>query len=202
MLERIRSLFSYTGLRCLYTQRTRTSKTDRVRDFNHRCPSCICERFLTSLHSPGRVTDEEELSRFVFSPIHVGKKGNIKPAIFSHVFNAGCSIQRESIATESELVTFVKGFLAGDSSRSWHGVLVGDSKSLRDYLMENSDQRAFCIYDTAEKDNPAHGEIHQALYEISDADQIELRAKLFEVFNGGVPVSPTAYRRGTVFNRI
>lgn len=174
---------------------------DRVKKFNASCPDCICENFLTSKHSPGKVRDDEQLSRFVFSPIHVGKKG-ILPAVFSHTFTVGCSIQRESIVSEAELINFVKDFLNGKADRSWHGVLIADNKVLRDYTMDNSDRRAFCIYDTAEKHNPAHGEIHQAQYEIDEADKIELREKLFKAFNGGVSTTPAAYRNGSILKQI
>lgn len=201
-LDRLRALFTQAGRKCLRINAdTHECTKDRVKEFNKSCPDCVCESFLTSKHSPGRVSDNEQLSRFVFSPIHVGKKG-ILPAVFSHTFTVGCSIQRESIVSEPELVHFVKEFLAGKADRSWHGVLTADNKALRNYTMDNSDRRAFCIYDTAEKHNPAHGEIHQARYEIDEADKIELRAKLFEAFNDGVPIIPSTYRNGSILNKI
>jgi hypothetical protein len=201
-LDWLKTLLTQTGRKCLRINTdTYQGTKDRVKEFNASCPDCICEKFLTSKYSPGRISDYEQLSRFVFSPIHVGKKG-ILPAVFSHTFTVGCSVQRESIVSEPELVHFVKEFLAGKADRSWHGVLTADNKTLRDYTMDNSDQRAFCIYETAEKHNPAHSEIHQARYEIDDADKIELRAKLFTAFNGGVPTVPEAYRNGSILNKI
>ena len=198
----LRTRFTQAGRTCLRVNaETYEDTKDRVKKFNAGCPDCICENFLTSKYSPGRVSDNEQLSRFVFSPIHVGKKG-ILPAVFSHTFTVGCSIQRESIVSESELVRFVKDFLTGKDDRSWCGVLTADSKALRSCTMDNPDRRAFCIYDTAEKHNAAHCEIHQAQYEIDEADKIELRAKLFKAFNGGVPTAPAAYRNGSILDQI
>jgi hypothetical protein len=148
-------------------------------------------------YSAAHVANLEKISLFVCSPLHVGKKG-ILPSVFSHTFTVGCSIQRESIVSERELSQFVRNFLAGKSDRTWHGVLIGDCEVLRGCTLKSSQKRAFCVYDTAEKDNPAHGEIHQSQYVIDEADKVELRAKLFETFNSGVATSPTAYRSGSI----
>lgn len=201
-LEWLKNIFTRAGRKCLrINASTNKGAKDRVKQFNARCPDCICENFRTSKHSPERVSNSEQLSRFVFSPIHVGKKG-ILPSVFSHTFTVGCSIQRETIVSEHELVYFVKEFLAGKTDRSWHGVLTADSKAVRGYTIDNTGRRAFCIYDTAEQYNRAHGEIHQAQYEIDEADKIELRSKLFEAFNGGIPTTPAAYRAGSILEKI
>lgn len=162
----------------------------------------MCEKHKTSKYSPGPVSNSEKLTRFVFSPVHVGKNGKIKASVFSHAFSVGCSVQRESTASDSELTQFVRNYQARQPDHSWHGVLTGDCALLREYSLENSGQRAFCIYDTAEKDNPAHGEIHQSEYVVDEADLVELRAKLFEVFNNGVKTSPSEYRDGSILAKI
>lgn len=165
---------------------------------NKECPDCLCEKYRTSKYSPGQVSNSEKLTRFVFSPVHVGKKGNIKPSIFSHTFSVGCSVQRESLVSDSELTEFVKNYLKRLPDHTWYGVLTGGCASLREFSLDNTGQRAFCVYDTAEKINPAHCEIHQSQYVVDEADQSELRAKLFEIFNKGINTLPSEYREGSI----
>lgn len=176
---------------------------ERVAKINSAAPDCCCEKFRMSRYSPNVVKDDEVLARFVFSPIHVNKKnGKIKPSIFSHVFTVGCSIQRDSIATPEELVHFSKNFLEGSEERSWEGVLLASCKSLRDVKINSGKNRAFCIYDTANSHNPAHGEVSQSQYVIEEADGIELRHDLFTVFNNGEPVLPHNYRNGSIWGHL
>lgn len=198
----LREYFSKVGRKCRRVNKLTSKDKQRVAAVNKECPDCICEKHKTSRYSPGPVSDTEKLTRFVFSPLHLRKNGAIKPSVFSHVFQVGCSVQRESVVSESELTQFVRGFLAKNPTQAWHGVLTGDCSLLRQFSLESLGRRALCIYDTAEKDNPAHGEIHQSQYVIDEADQAELRSKLFEVFNNGVNTTPSQYRNGSVVAKI
>ncbi len=156
-----------------------------------------------SRHSPCAVENSEILARFVFSPIHIHHKtGNVKPSIFSHVFSVGCSIQRDSVATNKELISFANDFLGGDDKRSWRGVLLAECHELRSIKVENSLNRAVCVYDTAEQENPAHGEIGQTHHIINEADVVELRHALFTAFGNGAVIPPFQYRNGKVWDNL
>jgi hypothetical protein len=121
----------------------------RVAEINKAAPDCSCEKYRMSIFSPSVVGDEETLARFVFSPIHVDKKkGIIKPSIFSHVYSAGCSIQRETIATSEELIDFAKNFLEPDPNRAWEGVLLATCNDVREIKAADAKSRALCVYDT------------------------------------------------------
>lgn len=147
-----------------------------------------------SEHSPGPVIASEMVARFVFAPIHIHKKsGEVLPSVFSHAFNKGCSIQRETKAADDEIINFVKDFLAGDSKRSWNGVLIANCGDLRNIKIDSNKERAFCVYDTAEKNNPAHAEFGQS-QSMLEADIAELRHELFSVFSSGKKILPKDYR--------
>lgn len=183
-------------------KRTHDIGKSRVAEINTASPDCGCEKYRMSEHSPNVVGDDEMLARFVFSPMHVNKKGEIKPSIFSHVFNNGCSIQRESIATSEELINFAKNFLISDEKYSWEGVLLAKCDDIRDIKASNKNNRAVCVYDTAEPDNRAHGEMAQTQYIIEEADQAELRYELFQAFGKGVSVHPNKYREGAIWAQL
>lgn len=153
-----------------------------------------------STHSPGVVENSEVLARFVFSPLHFHKKnGQLMPNVFSHVHNKGCSIQRDSIAQKDEIVGFIKRLLLAQNNFAWKGLLLAECQTVRGILTNKSTKRAVCVYDTAENENPAHGEICQTRY-IEEDDEAELRHDLFVAFGNREIISPIQYRNGTVLN--
>lgn len=185
---------------CSLNQRTQGDK-HRVNAINKAAPGCACEKFRMSKYSPCPVADSETLSRFVFSPLHVRKNGKLKPSIFSHVHERGCSIQRDSVAETSEIATFIKKFLTKNTRYSWIGVLYGQCRAVRHVKINGVDDRAVCVYDTAESGNPAHGELCQA-YSMDEADKVELRRKLLFAFGDGIVIQPAQYRNGAVRNQL
>lgn len=174
------------------------NKEDRVSLIYEAAPNCGCESQKTSKFSPHPIANKEWIARFVFSPMHINKKGEIKPNIISHIFNRGCSVQRETIASNDELSRFVSDFLASDSKneRSWNRVLIATCSDLRNITIDN--QKALCLYDTAEEHNPAHGEICLSR-ETPEADQAELRFEIMKVFSEFLP---NDYRDGEIYNRL
>jgi len=153
-----------------------------------------------SEYSPTPIRDTERLTRFVFSPIHIGKSGKVKSSVFSHVTEKGCSIQRDSIATNDEMVAFVTSFLAGKEDRSWVGVLSAKTGTIRSLKVGETAHRAICAYDTGNENNPAHGELCQSQYVIEEADRNELRANLFFSFGEGAIIAPKQYRNADIWN--
>ena len=155
-----------------------------------------------SKFSPGPVQPEEQLTRFLFHPMHFGRKGELKPSVFSHVQKQGCSVQREDIASEKELTDFVRDFLNGASDREWRGVLVAQCRDVRSISVGQTDRRAACVYDTAETKNPAHAELFRTSHLADDGDQNELRSNLFKAFGNGVAITPEAYRAGGILAKV
>lgn len=190
--------FSKVGRKCRQLNNRTSEDKQRVVAVNKECPSCICEKHKMSKYSPSPILDTEKLTRFVFHPVHVAKSGIIKPSVFSHVATFGCSIQRESIASDGEIKQFIRSYLTKNIKHTWYGILSGECISLRELFSEHSRNRLICIYDTSEIDNPAHGEIHQSQYVLDEADCVELRSKLFDAFNKGVNTIPSKYRNGSV----
>lgn len=173
----------------------------RVAEINSLAPDCVCEKHRMSEHSLGAVENSEMLARFVFSPIQIDKKGKLKPGAFSHVHEKGCSIQRDSVAGNDEILEFVKQFLDKRDDYVWKGLLLAECGHVRGILVENS-KRAVCVYDTAKKANPAHGEMCQTHHIIDEADKIELRHDLLAAFGNETVIPPNQYRSSMVWNNL
>lgn len=155
-----------------------------------------------SKHSACPVCESETLARFVFLPIHINERtGQLKPSCFSHVHSKGCSIQRDSVARLDELLTFVETFLGRKDEYVWRGVLCGGCRDVRS-IKAIEGHRAVCVYDTAEPENPAHGELCQTHYIIEEADQLELKRNLFAAFGDGSIIQPSEYRNGAVWQQL
>lgn len=154
-----------------------------------------------SVHSPHRVENSEMLAMFVFSPIQINKKGKLKPGIFDHVYGNGRSIQRDSIAKTEEILKFVKQMLGRRDDLIWKGLLLAKCHAIRSIMIEGTSKQAVCVYDTAEKDNPAHGEVCQSQYVVDEADRIELRSELWAAFGDEI-ISPMQYRNGMIWSNL
>lgn len=197
--ELLRRFFGI-GLDCRSINQTSDEK--RVAEINSAAPDCACENYRTSKYSLGVVEDTEQLALFIFLPmLQIDKSGNAKPNVFSHVHSKGRSIQRDDLASAKELTTFVTNFLNAGSNRIWKGVLVGQCRDVRNIKDTSSTNRAVCVYDTAERLNPAHAELCQTQH-ISEADGPELRGALFEVFGKGKIRAPLEFRGGTIWKAL
>jgi hypothetical protein len=182
---------------CALHERTTDKKKERARLIRKGAPHCACEQFRMSPLSPAPITASEPLRRFIFSPLHTHRKtGKILPNLFNQAFRDGCSIQREAHASDQELGAFVGGFLAAGADRKWMGTVVTSAAEIRAIELEG--ERAFAAYDTAEPQNPAHGEIFVARA-ISEADEVELRARLFSIFGDGSMEPAVDYRGGRIW---
>lgn len=180
----------------------KTQNDNRVSEINVAAPDCGCEKYRMSEYSPSVVGDSEQLALFIFLPIfQIGKNGKAKSNTFSHVHKKGRSIQRDSVATSSELDQFARDFLDADERRIWKGVLLAKCADVRNIKTDDLLNRAVCVYDTAERKNPAHGEMAQTQH-IDEADEIELRNKLLEVFGRGDFIAPSQYRGGVIWNNL
>lgn len=169
----------------------------RVKDIDDAAPDCVCEKCSMSADSPGVVEDHETLVRFAFNPMHLRADGSAKSSLFSQVFTNGCSVQRDDLARDDELKSFVANYLAHNPKQNWRGLFRARCSDVR--RIENSTypgRRAACVYDTATPENPAHAEICATRFALSEADPAEVRAELFRVFDADHMILPRDYRGG------
>lgn len=165
-------------------------------------PLCACEGRRLSKYSPRPVMDDEMLARFAFHPTHFSKKGELRASIFSHFFDRGCSIQRESVARPGELQSFCRSMLSGQVDWVWGGVVTARCSEVRRLFAEKEAGRVLCVYDTANKDNPAHGEIFRSRDLVEEGDENEIRAELMRIFNCKSPISPNEYQGGLIWGSL
>jgi hypothetical protein len=153
-----------------------------------------------SEHSPRPVANPEVMTRFVFSPMFVDKKGGLKPNFWSHVFNKGLSVQRDSLATDNELREFVRYQLDRQARWAWRGVVAARCVDLRKIRVSYL-RRSVCVYDTGEANNPAHAELFAA-QNMPEADAVELRYELQNAFGDGRILDSTSYRGGVIWSAL
>jgi hypothetical protein len=182
---------------CRHLNKRTADDKQRVASINSEAPDCSCEQFRTSRYSPRPVAGSEMLARFVKTPMHFSK-GRFLPSIFSQISTDGCSVQREALATSRELALMLKKLIGG--RQSWHGVLTATVQSVRDIKILGKPDRTLCVFDTSNKNNPAHAEMCQTHYVIDQADVLEARRHLFAVFGNGHVTTPANYRNGDVLN--
>lgn len=99
-------------------------------------------------------------------------------------------------------MAFVTSFLDAQDGRAWVGVLSGKCRDVRSIRPDETDDRAVCVFDTAEPENPAHGELCQTHYIVEEADRVELRRKLYVAFGDGTVIKPSQYRNGTAWGQL
>lgn len=149
---------------------------------------CQCEQVS---HSPyGPVFDEESLVRVIVAPQHINPKtGEPTPAAFKkeELRDGGLSLLRLQYLDRSELERQSTLLLKGDSRRSVPGVLVGNAARVRELLDEVGD-RAFCVVDDAQPDQPMHASIVRSGNQ-SDPEIKRLRGFLMDIFSPLVAVA-------------
>jgi IMP cyclohydrolase len=114
------------------------------------------------------------------------------------VATKGCSVQREAIASTDELKQWIGSYQHKNTDHTWMGTLASDCRSLRGIQLSDKTNRVVAVYDTAERENPAHAEIFQTEHVIDDADRLELRAEIYKRFGNGALIIPSAYRSGAL----
>lgn len=188
----------FGSLCCRWINRRTSARNfpDRVGAINSCAPMCACEKVKASPHSCGPVTDDEIITRFIFSPMHF-RNGKVLPSLFSHAEKKGCSIQRE-LAQNEEISAFVGDFLRTVNHSEWLGVVSAPAGDIRRMRVDGVVGRAICVYDTAEPHNPAHGEMCWSGAAMEEGDAQELRKMLMDAFRASSPTKPSAYRNGAI----
>lgn len=151
-----------------------------------------------SHHSAGPVAADEQIARFFYYPMQINKNNRVIAGAFSHALSKGCSVQRETKASDAELSEHVTSFLNGGDDRKWCAVVIGNAQVIRNLEMEGFDGRLMCVYDPGEPTNPAHAEICATRIFEDDGSANEFRRVLGIAFNADRPLSPASYRGGEV----
>lgn len=183
---------------CLARARQSYNAPDRLNQINSVGFDCACEQVRMSDHSICPVRDFERVDRTIFSPLFIDKKtGLLLPTIWDHVFAEGCSVQRGAMASNQEIAEFVTASLRAKPKWEWHGVASCTAGEIRSVVV-GDDQRACCVYDTAEPDNIWHAEFGVSSRPWLDGDENEIRVHLDRIFGDGKFVKPDAYKEGAV----
>lgn len=132
----------------------------------------------------------------------MARNGKPKPSLFSHVATRGCSVQRADQATADEMAGFVTNFLTAQSNGAWLGVVSAQCGRVRKLVIEEKQGKLFCVYDTAEAQNPSHAEIFQTKYAVDEGNENEIRRILMDLFHSERPVDPSTYESGAIWKRL
>lgn len=200
-----RGLLWFAGRWCCAWINQKTNPEDyvgRVRDINSCAPACACEKHRMSRFSPGVVAGSERLSRFIFHPMHLDRRGNVKSNFFGYVTNNGCSVQRESLAANAEMSMFVSEFMNKNPKAVWSGIVEAICENVRIVQADDDLPQGTCVYDTAYEHNSSHAEICASRTLQEDGDANELRHDLWELFGAGHLGLPESYRDGAVWRNL
>lgn len=165
-----------------------TNQHNRCQTLCLQFPQCACEQNSVSSYSPGIVEDDEYLIRLIFSPTHFNEDtGKLKPFAFFDCKDKGLSVNRMRYTSIEELKNTAAFISHG---RKIIGVVVAKCADIR-AIIDEEGNRAFCIYDTATKNNKSHADICQALADTCEANATgkgrklgsKLRRKLMKSFS-------------------
>jgi hypothetical protein len=151
-----------------------------------------CQHVQVGGTSPGPISDDEVLVRFVFAPAHISSQtGEIDETVVLDAFKFGASVNRVQIAWEQALpVLHQRGEALAEQLR--HGSAERPPQPDRQYLgvfrfvahgarAVNVDAvpARIRLYDTSLSDDPLHGDIVANNLGLSKAHKKELRMRLF-----------------------
>ncbi|MDF2494574.1 hypothetical protein [Sphingomonas sp.] len=149
-----------------------------------------CEAESISGHSPGRVEDNELLTKFIVDPIHLDPvTGVISPLAFQDATTIDLSLFREALAQDSELQAAINAIKATGASklppqeRGIQLVMQTSAGDLRSLVFEDGSERMCMVYDTALPDKPAHASVFTPSVARKGAKQREVRRKLLALFS-------------------
>jgi hypothetical protein len=140
-------------------------KKRKVEYIDQAASHCECEKeSVKPEYSPGKVGEEEILLRLLYYPFHREKDtGDLKPTAFDDVLNKGLSTNRRSHTTREELEAQAEASIEkarnDGKDRSLAGVIEFPVGHLRSIRVPDTEDRALCVYDTAEQFNRSHADV-------------------------------------------
>lgn len=146
-------------------------------------PDCVCESYSVSKYSPGQVQDAEIVARLIFAPVHVERDtGLVKRAAVSDAKSRGMSVERTFYTTPEDLAERGREIATKNSSVEFQGALFFKAARVRE--IAHDQRQCFAIYDTAQRDNKAHGDVCQSYFPGKVTSQ-KVRAKLMNCAEAG-----------------
>ncbi|WP_073052109.1 hypothetical protein [Kaistia soli] len=149
---------------------------------------CSCEVVSHSPHGP--IQDHEQLLRVIVSPHHINQKtGKPTPAAFSmdDLLRRGLSLLRRQHLGDEELARQASKLVEGKDGKAVVGVMAGTANAARS-LLDETDNRAFCVFDDAQPDQPMHATIIRSAAQ-SEPDLKRLRGLLMLQFGDVLSLS-------------
>jgi hypothetical protein len=167
-----------------------TVTSNRCKFAQQNDPQCNCENVSVSQFSPGIVENNEILVRQIYSPIHIDEQpGRVNTFAFTDAQDKGMSVNRKTYSSREELNKKVQYKLKLDEEqgkvRSFQGVIYATCHDVR-AIKTNDNLKAFCVYDTGNKNDISHADISQATS--SRLDGSKMRVKLREIFSD-IPIT-------------
>jgi hypothetical protein len=164
-------IYTVTSNRCKFAQQN-----------DHQCN---CETVSVSQFSLGIVDNSEILVRQIYSPIHIDEQTRrVNIFAFIDAQDKGMSVNRKTYSSIEELNKKVQYKLKLDEERgkdrNFQGVIYATCHDIRT-INTNDGLKAFCVYDTGNKNDISHADICQATS--SRLDGSKMRVKLREIFS-------------------
>jgi hypothetical protein len=184
---------------CKLNEETYNDGAKRVENIARESVDCACENGRFSFASPGPVLNGETLVRFLWSPLNFDKKGSIKNNVFGHVFTHGCSVQREQHSTSKDAIGALRTLKGEKTDFAFRGVIEFKASDVRRLISTGIvNPRLFCVYDTAEPNNPGHAEVCVALPKMGPGVEQQLRRTLQIALLSNGHKAASQYRGGDV----
>lgn len=152
-------------------------------------PDGECEVVSVSESSPGRVLDDETLTRLIIHPIHYDPQQNlVSPMAFQDATTLDLSLFREGHATDDELKLAAGEIAETGKSREIPQVrgvsmiMQASAHAIRALTFDKTGKRMCFVYDTAEPTKPSHASVFTPPNARKGSGQREVRRKLLELF--------------------
>lgn len=161
-----------------------TVTSNRCKFAQQNDPQCNCETVSVSQYSPGVVEDNEILIRQIYSTHIDEETGRVNTVAFTDAQDKGMSVNRKTYSSIEELNKKVQYKLMSDEKRGkgkgFEGVIYATCHDIR-AIKTNDGLKAFCVYDTGNKNDISHADICQATS--SRVYGSKMRLKLREIFS-------------------
>ncbi len=154
----------------------------RVEAIAKEFPNCVCESHSASDFSPGIVQNAENLVRIIMSPLDIDEtSGELNPDVTRDAGSHGMSCVRMQGVNASECASLgrLREDMKREKAHKYQGFVALSVHDVR--LLSEQSQRAYCVYDTAERLEVRHAEVMCALTEKSKRK--EYQVKLWGLMN-------------------
>jgi len=146
------------------------------------------ENEAVSPESPGIVDDDEMLYQQIVDPTHINPvEQALMPTAFQDSANKGMSVNRIVHSSLAQLIERGSARATKFNSenpdrppRTLWGFAKFKARRIREIFDESTQQRAFYVYDTANKDDPSHADICQGVRDVKQVRR-SVRFSLYDL---------------------